>query len=48
MLASLDVDDLKVLVQIHIEKGKCLSNLHLPSQSVQAYNDALSVCFKLH
>jgi len=43
LLTSLDVDDLKATVQIHIEKGKCLSNLHLPDQSVQAYNDALSI-----
>jgi len=46
VIAALDLDDLKLLVKIHIEKGKCLSNLNLNSQSVQAYNDSLLVGLK--
>ncbi len=42
-LQRLSVDELKCVLQLLVDKGKCQSTLHTPKESVKAYDAALLV-----
>lgn len=42
-IQNLSVDGLKSILQLLVDKGKCLSTLHTPKESVKVYDAALSV-----
>lgn len=43
VLQSIDQQDLKIIVALHIAKAQCLTNVLRHKDGVQVYNDALSV-----
>jgi hypothetical protein len=42
-IQNLSVDGLKSILQLLVDKGKCLSTLHTPKESVKVYDAALAV-----